>query len=188
MLPKVSVFIATSFDGFIARRDGSIDWLERANATAPPGEDFGYQKLFDSVDTLVMGRKTFEKVLSFDTWPFGEKRVVVLSSKLTDVPDKLTQTVSILNLSPIKILETLAHHGSTHIYLDGGNTVQRFLVENLIDEITVTKIPVLLGDGISLFDKVPNDIPLAHVNTRSFNNGFVQSTYQVVRKDRRSSG
>ena len=180
--PKVSVFIATSLDGYIARADGKIDWLENANSTVPPGEDCGYGKFFDSVDTLVMGRKTFEKVLTFTDWPYGEKRVVVLSSKLKELPANLAKTVSVTNASPTKILEALSHDGSKHIYLDGGLTIQRFLNEGLVDELTVTNIPVLLGEGISLFGKTPSDIPLTHIKTRAYENGFVQSTYHPKRK------
>lgn len=178
-LPKVSVFIATSLDGFIARKDGSIDWLEEANATVPNGEDCGYQAFFDSVDTLLMGRKTFEKVLTFEAWPYGDKRVVVLSTQLNEVPPQLSKTVSITKSSPNKILEELSAEGAKHVYLDGGRAIQNFLMENLIDEITITTIPVLLGEGISLFGKIKNDILLTHLKTHTYENGFVQNTYRV---------
>jgi dihydrofolate reductase len=177
--PKVSVFIATSLDGFIARKDGRIDWLEKANSTLPPGEDCGYQSFFDSIDTLVMGRKTFETVLSFETWPYAEKRVVVLSTQLKQVPTHLTKTVSVLSLSPNKIIETLTTEGSRHIYLDGGRTIQSFLTANLVNEMTVTSIPVLLGEGISLFGKTTDDVSLNHIKTHAYPNGFVQTKYEV---------
>jgi dihydrofolate reductase len=180
-LAKVSVFIATSLDGYIARKDGRIDWLEKANATLPTGEDCGYQSFFDSVDTLVMGRKTFETVLAFEAWPYGDKRVVVLSTQLKQVPPHLAKTVSVLSFSPKKILETLSAEGSRHIYLDGGRTIQSFLMDNLVDEITVTSIPVLLGDGISLFGNVRESLPLTHLKTDTYSNGFVQSKYRVQR-------
>lgn len=179
VLTKVSVFIATSLDGFIARKDGRIDWLDRANATVPPGEDCGYKAFFDSIDTLVMGRKTFETALTFEPWPYGDKRVVVLSTQLKEIAPQLSKTVSVVSSSPTKILETLSREGARHIYLDGGRTIQSFLAENLVDEITITTIPVLLGEGISLFGKVMNDISLTHVKTHAYVNGFVQSTYRV---------
>ena len=163
ILPKVSVFIATSLDGFIARKDGSIDWLEKANATIPPGEDCGYQKFFDSIDTLVMGRKTFETVLAFESWPYGDKRVVVLSSH-----------------SPRDLVEMLSNKGTRHIYLDGGRTIQSFLKENLVSEITVTRIPVLIGEGIPLFSNVGKDVSWDHVSTHTYENGFVQSHYRLL--------
>lgn len=178
-IPKVSVFIATSLDGFIARKDGRIDWLEKANLTVPPGEDCGYQIFFDSVDTLVMGRNTFEKVLTFDNWPYGDKRVVVLSTQLKTIPTNLSKTVSLTTASPIKILEALAKDGSKHVYLDGGRTIQSFLSENLIDEMTVTSIPVLLGDGIPLFGKMKNDVSVTHAQTQVYKNGFVQNKYRL---------
>lgn len=180
-LPKVSVFIATSLDGFIARKDGRIDWLEQANATLPPGEDCGYAAFFDSVDTLVMGRKTFETVLSFDSWPFNNKRVIVLSSKLKAVPERVSGLAAVACAEPMKILSDLADQGAKHIYLDGGVTIQRFLMHNLIDEITLTRIPVILGEGVSLFAPVANDVMLRHKKTQTYLNGFIQSTYEVDR-------
>lgn len=179
---KVSVFIATSLDGFIARKDGRIDWLEKANATVPQGEDCGYQKFFDSVDTLVMGRKTFETVLGFESWPYGDKKVVVLSTQLKEIPPHLTNTVSVVSLHPKKLIETLSREGSRHVYLDGGSTIQSFLAENLVDEITVTSIPVLLGEGISLFGRVSTDVSCLHLKTQVYENGFVQNQYQLQRK------
>ncbi len=178
-LPKVSVFIATSLDGFIARKDGRIDWLEKANTTLPTGEDCGYQSFFESVDTLVIGRKTFETVLSFETWPYGDKRVIVLSTQLKQVPPRLAKTVSVFSFAPKMILENLTAEGSQHIYLDGGRTIQSFLADNLVDEITVTSIPVLLGEGLPLFSKVMADISLTHIKTHAYANGFVQSRYAV---------
>lgn len=180
ILPKVSVFIATSLDGFIARKDGSIDWLEKANATIPPGEDCGYQKFFDSIDTLVMGRKTFETVLAFESWPYGDKRVVVLSTQLKEVPTHLTKTVSLVSHSPRDLVEMLSNKGTRHIYLDGGRTIQSFLKENLVSEITVTRIPVLIGEGIPLFSNVGKDVSWDHVSTHTYENGFVQSHYRLL--------
>lgn len=177
--PKVSVFIATSLDGFIARKDGSIHWLDEANATVPEGEDCGYHDFFNSVDTLLMGRKTFEKVLSFEAWPYGDTRVVVLSTQLKEVPSRLAKTVSIANSSPLNVLQDLAARGSKHVYLDGGRAIQSFFLENLVDEMTLTTIPILLGDGISLFGKIRNDVSLSHVKTHAYKNGFVQTKYRV---------
>jgi len=174
-----SVYIATSLDGFIARRDGSIDWLNKASAIVPKGEDCGFQEFMDTVDTLIMGRKTFEQVLSFGEWPYGKTPVVVLSHEPLSLPPHQPDTVTHSSESPRALLERLATEAVEHIYVDGGNTIQGFLAEGLIDRITITTIPVILGDGIPLFTSVGEDIKLTHVNTKVFEFGFVQTTYSV---------
>jgi dihydrofolate reductase len=178
---QCSIFIATSLDGMIARADGSIQWLETANESAPTGEDFGYQAFFDSVDALIMGRKTFETVRSFPQWPYGAKRVVVLSSTMKRLPDGCPTSVSLTDQSPAEVVSTLEGGRAHHAYVDGGLTIQSFLAAGLIDELTITTIPILLGSGIRLFASLPGDVHLAHEATRSFSNGFVQSKYRVVR-------
>ncbi|HEY0665315.1 MAG TPA: dihydrofolate reductase family protein [Gallionella sp.] len=177
MTAKVSVFIATSLDGYIARADGGLDWLDRANATITPGEDCGYRAFIDSVDVLVMGRLSYEKVLSFDTWPYGDKRVIVLSSAALAIPDSLGKTVSASAETPQALLAGLSAGGAKHLYVDGGVTIQRFLRAGLVDEITITTIPVLLGQGRPLFGWLDADIWLKHKSTVTYPFGFVQSTY-----------
>ena len=181
MRAKASVFIATSLDGFIARPDGSIDWLNDANAVVPSGKDCGYKEFMNSVDVLVMGRNTFEQVLTFDAWPYEDKRVVVLSSKPLTVPVELTNTVSGCCESPDVLVERLTTEGAQRLYVDGGITIQRFLAAGLIDEIIITLIPVILGQGKPLFGPIENDIPLIHVATKTFEFGFVQIKYRVAR-------
>lgn len=176
---KVSVYIATSLDGFIARADGNLDWLDEANAMVPEGEDCGFVEFITSVDTLVMGRKTYKKVLSFGEWPYGDTPVVMLSSKSITFPEHLPSTVSHSSEQPVKLLKRLADEGVQHVYVDGGLTIQGFLSERLVDEITVTVIPVILGKGIPLFGPVRDDIHLTHIRTTAFDFGFVQSTYTV---------
>ena len=180
MTAKASVFIATSLDGFIARPDGSIDWLNEANKVVPDGEDCGYGKFMESVDVLVMGRNTFELVLTFAAWPYGNKRVVVLSSRPLIIPAGLPDTVSASSESPDVLVERLSAEGARRLYVDGGMTIQRFLAAGLIDDITITLIPVLLGQGRRLFGTVEKDIPLVHAATRTFDFGFVQITYRVA--------
>ena len=175
---KVSVYVATSLDGFIARRDGSIDWLNEANALVPEGEDCGFKAFMGSVDALIMGRKTFEQVLSFGQWAYGNTPVVVLSHNAVEIPSHLTATVSCSSDSPQVLLERLSATGVQHVYVDGGATIHGFLAESLVDEITVTRIPLLIGDGILLFGSIAEDIKLTHVNTISYDFGFVQSTYR----------
>jgi dihydrofolate reductase len=176
---KISVYIATSLDGFIARRDGSIDWLNEANAVVPEGEDCGFVAFMDSIDALIMGRKTYDQVLSFGEWPYGDTRVVVLSHRSIEIPAHLPDTVSHSAESLSVILKRLAAYEVKHVYVDGGSTIQSFLAESLIDEITITRIPVVIGDGIPLFAPMKRDITLSHLRTTAYEFGFVQSTYSV---------
>ena len=176
---KASVFIATSLDGFIARTNGDLDWLTGAES-ASTEQDYGYQEFMDSVDTIVLGRNTFEFVVTFDTWPYSGKKVVVLSSRTKAIPTHLVNDVEWLSLPPQHLLERLAAQGATHLYVDGGKTIQGFLKAGLIDELTITRAPVLIGTGVPLFSPLDDDVRLAHVATRQFESGFVQSKYRVA--------
>jgi dihydrofolate reductase len=178
---KISVYIATSLDGFIARADGSLDWLDKANAAAPSGEDFGFQEFMASVDTLVMGRMTYEKVLSFGEWGYGTTPVVVLSSQPIEIQPEMQSTVTGSSESPQALCDRLSVEGVRHIYLDGGVTIRGFLADGLVDEITITQIPVLIGEGLPLFGPLENDVDLELLESRSFDSGFVQSKYSVQR-------
>jgi dihydrofolate reductase len=180
---KTSVYVGASLDGFIARRDGSIDWLNEAQSLVPKGEDCGYQAFMDSVDALIMGRKTFEQVLTFGPWHYGNTPVVVLSHNPVTIPSHLPDTVSHASESPRALLERLSGQGIKHVYVDGGSTIQGFLAESLIDEITITRIPIVIGDGISLFAPMEKDIRLTHLNTTTYDFGFVQSTYSIKKTE-----
>ena len=184
MNPKVSAYVATSIDGYIARSDGSLDWLDEANATVSEGEDCGFQAFMDSVDTLVMGRKTFEQVLTFGSWAYGETPVVVLSRNAISFSSKVPKTVTHSSATPRDLCDKLSADGVEHVYVDGGATIQSFLADGLVDELTVTVIPVVLGGGISLFGPMEKDIKLHHVRTESFDFGFVQLTYAVQKSAR----
>jgi dihydrofolate reductase len=175
---KGSVFVATSLDGYLARLDGGIDWLE--DASGETGEDYGFRRFFDTVDVLVMGRNTFEKVLSFDKWPYGDKPVVVLSSRLAGVPEHLAKTVEIASGSPVELVNRLSERGVKHVYIDGGVTIQQFLQAGLVHSLTIARIPILIGSGIPLFGLLSRDIPMRHIQTRSYPNGLVQSEYEVL--------
>ncbi len=183
MSAKVSAYIATSLDGFIARNDGALDWLDKANTIVPEGEDCGFQAFMDSVDMLIMGRKTYEQVLSFGEWPYGRTPVVVLSRNSISFPSSVPDTVTHSSEPPRDLLERLSDEGVQHVYVDGGVTIQGFLAEGLLDEITITVIPVILGDGIPLFGSIEKDISLTHVRTTAFDFGFVQTTYSVNKND-----
>ena len=174
---KASVYIATSLDGFIARENGDIDWLMGSDDAG--GEDYGYQAFMDSVDVLVMGRHSYEKVLSFGKWPYGDKLVVVLSSKPIAIPDDLAPTVEAKSCSPAELVEQLAARGAKHLYIDGGKTIQGFLKAGLIQQLIITRLPILIGSGIPLFGPLTEDITLRHLETRSFTSGFVQSRYEI---------
>jgi dihydrofolate reductase len=170
---KASVFIATSLDGFIARANGALDWL-------PPegGEEHGYDAFIATVDALVIGRKTYETVLSFDTWPYGEKPVFVLSTRSL-APAPPGAVVERLSGAPAEIVAQLAARGVGHVYVDGGITIQGFLQAGLIQRLIITRVPVLLGAGIPLFGPLTHDIILRHVGTRQYASGLVQSEYVV---------
>jgi dihydrofolate reductase len=171
---KASVFIATSLDGFIARANGGLDWL-------PPGggEPHGYDEFMATVDALVIGRKTFETVLTFDAWPYGEKPVFVLSTR-TLAPALPGAVVERMSGAPAEIVAQLAARGVRHVYVDGGITIQGFLHAGLIQRLTITRVPVLLGAGIPLFGALQRDVVLRHVGTRQFASGLVQSEYVVA--------
>jgi dihydrofolate reductase len=126
-----------------------------------------------------MGRGTFEKVLEFD-WPYGAMPVIVLSRSLTEVPKKLRDRVRIEAPTPQVLLEKLSQEGFKRLYLDGGKVIQSFLREGLVDDMTLTTIPVLIGEGLPLFGHIDKDIKLRLLECRSWNNGFVQSKYQVL--------
>jgi len=170
----VSVFIGTSLDGFIARPNGDLDFL-------PPGggEPHGYDEFMASVDALVIGRKTFETVLAFEAWPYGSKRVVVLSSHPLDLSAAVGGVVEQMAGPPADIVSKLAATGAHHLYVDGGITIQGFLRAGLIDRLIITRVPVLIGEGVPLFGALPHDIRLRHVATRHYPSGLVQSEYYV---------
>jgi dihydrofolate reductase len=176
---KISVFIAASLDGFIARADGDITWLDEREPL-PEGDDAGYGELFNAVDALVMGRGSFEKVLSFGFWPYDNKPVIVLSGSLTEIPAHLPDVVGIDPAKPRAFVQKCLARGYRHIYLDGGQVIQSFLREELVNEITLTTIPILLGTGIPLFGHLERDVDLSLLRSRSWKNGMVQSTYRIL--------
>ena len=172
---KASVFIAASLDGFIARKNGGLDWL--------PGDDVephGYDEFIATVDAIVMGRATYETVLSFGTWPFGRLPIVVLSSTLEELNAPEGAVCELMSGTPSEVVQQLEARGMQHLYIDGGVTIQRFLDAGLIQRVIITRIPVLLGSGIPLFGETSRDILFEHVATRSFKGGLVQSEYRVV--------
>ncbi|WP_256079127.1 dihydrofolate reductase family protein [Massilia sp. YIM B04103] len=179
---KASVFVGCSLDGFIARPDGALDWLmgtpEAGNAPPP---EHGYDAFMAGIDTVLMGRKTFETVLAMGIWPYAGKRVVVLSTTLAALPDSMAGKAE-LQRGPVAALAAqLAADGCQGLYVDGGATIQAFLRAGLIDEITISRLPVLIGAGITLFGALPHDVKLEHLRTKIYEGGMVQSAYRVLR-------
>jgi dihydrofolate reductase len=177
---KFTVFIAASLDGFIARTNDKLDWLDAAG-DKDSKEDYGYQQYMSSVDCIVMGRRTFEKVALFSQWPYEHKRVIVLSKSLKKIPNDFEDKVSLFSNNVELLGIELQSYGFKKIYVDGGKTIQSFIRAELIDEIILTQIPILLGKGISLFGEVTKDVRLKLLNSKSYSTGFVQSKYEIER-------
>ena len=171
---KASVFVGTSVDGFIARHNGDFDFLPEGG-----GEPHGYNEFIATVDVLVIGRNTFDKVLTFETWPYQDMRVVVLSNRPIDTPAIPGARVERMFGQPPDIVDRLAATGAQHAYIDGGITVQRFLRAGLIQRLIITRVPVLVGQGIPLFGSLPQDLKLRHVATQAYASGLVKSEYAV---------
>lgn len=172
---RASVFIGTSVDGFIARPNHALDFLP-----ADGGEPHGYTEFFAGIDTVLMGRKTFEIVEAFPEWPYGTKRVVVLSTQSLDLSGVRGGSVEQMSGAPAEIVSKLAASGAQHVYVDGGITIQQFLRAGLIQRLTITRVPVLIGQGIPLFGALPHDIRLRHIATQNYPSGLVKTEYEVL--------
>ena len=174
---KTIVYIGTSLDGFIARKDGDIDWLTQfANDEAIRA----YEKFMSRIDAIVIGRGTFEKVLTFPSWPYN-KEVFVLSTSIKEVPEIAREKVTVLSMNPKELLSYLSSKGFSGIYIDGGNVIQQFLKEDLIDELIISKVPVLIGKGIPLFGDLDTDLQFKHIRTIVSSNELVRSYYERKR-------
>jgi dihydrofolate reductase len=171
---KLSVFCAVSVDGFLARPNHALDFLD-----IEPQEPHGFEEFYASVDVVVIGRKTFEIVLTFGKWFYGTKPVVVLSSQPLDFSSIEGGAVEQMSGEPEEIVKQLERRSFKHAYIDGGVTIQRFLAAGLIDRLVITRVPVVIGAGIPLFGPVPHDIGLQHLATRSYRGGLVQSEYEI---------
>lgn len=171
----VSVFVGTSVDGFIARPKGALDFLPVGG-----GEPHGCNEFIATVDALVIGRNTFETVLGFPEWPYGEKRLVVLSSRAINLAAARGGNVEQMTGEPAAIIAKLAASGARHLYVDGGITIQRFLRAGLVQRLIITRVPVLIGEGIPLFGMLPRDLQLRHIKTQHYSSGLVQTEYHVL--------
>lgn len=179
MNKKNSVFIATSLDGYIADKNGGIEWLN--SVPNPNNDDMGYVEFINEIDALVMGRTTFETVLGFDLdWPY-EQPVFVLSNKLKEIPESHKGKAFLVKGTLTEILNQIHEKGFNRLYVDGGTTIRNFLKEDLIDEMVLTTIPILLGGGSSLFQELPNVLNFDLIGTKTYLNQITQSHYKRKR-------
>jgi dihydrofolate reductase len=175
MKGKNYVFIATSLDGMIAGKNNSLDWLNII--PNPNNEDAGYVKFMKAIDAIIMGRTTFETVLSFGIdWPY-KVPVFVLSNNLNQIPQKLDGKVELVSGDLNQIVNKLNEKGFLNLYIDGGKTIQSLLKEDLIDELILTRLPILLGEGTLLFSGLDNELRFEHKSTEVYLGEMVQSHY-----------
>ena len=175
---KTIVYIGTSLDGFIARKDGDIDWLTQF---ADDEATHAYEEFMSRIDAIVIGRGTFEKVLTFSSWPY-EKKVFVLSNSIKQLPVTLRDKAILLSMKPEELLSYLSSMGFSSIYVDGGKVIQDFLKKDMIDEMIIAKAPILVGSGIPLFNYIDTDLQFKHVRTAIQSNGLIRSYYERERK------
>jgi len=174
----IIVYIVTSLDGHIAKKDGNIDWL--MEVPNPENSDFGFSEFMERIDGIIMGRNTFETVVGFDQWPYS-KPVFVLSNTLKTLPGGYEDKAQIVKGELKNIVASLETKGIKRFYIDGGKTIQSFLQEDLIDEMIITRIPTILGSGIPLFIDMDTELKFKVVNTEVLNQDLVKSTYLRIR-------
>jgi len=173
------VFIAKSLDGYIARKNGEIDWLDLI--PNPEKKSLGYLEFINDIDAIIMGRGSFEIVLSFEeAWPYTQP-LYVLSTTLKEIPEPLKNKVELIYGSIPEVLEQLHNKGHKNLYIDGGKTIHSFLKEDLIDELIITTIPILLGGGIPLFHELSDSLEFEHVKSELFLDQLVQNHYRRKR-------
>ncbi len=175
---RTKVFIGTSLDGFIARENGDIDWLVKF---AVPEVNAGYEEFMKSIDAIVIGRGTFETVLTFPSWPY-EQKVFVLSTTIKQLQDGVRDKATVLSMKPRELLTYLSAQGFSNVYVDGGKVIQDFLREDCIDELIITRTPTLIGSGIPLFGYLGSDLKLKHRGTHVYSNGLIRSHYERDRE------
>ena len=183
---KCSVYIATSADGFIAKEDGSVDWLHTSgNPEADMGDDadMGMNNYMASVDCMIMGRKCMDTISSFnltpEQWPYGDIKIIVLSNTVKVAPENLKGKVEMYSGDLNSLISKLENEGFKHAYIDGGTTIQQFINLKLINEMTITRAPILLGEGKPLFGKTFKDLKLEQAHATAYPNDFIQVKYTV---------
>lgn len=171
--PKISVYIAASIDGYIARKDNSLDWMDRVGGF---DEDYGFKSFLDSIDTLIIGRKTYEIATTVPD-PYPGKRVIVLSRSLSAVREGMELYHGELG----QLVEKLHQEGANHIWVDGGLTISQFLAAQLVDTMTLSIIPLILGDGLPLFNVIGREIPCRLLSSQGYASGLVQLHYEIIK-------
>ena len=175
-----SVFIATSLDGYIADKNGELDWLN--SIPNPENLDMGYIEFTSRIDALVMGRTTFETVCAFDMdWPYKQP-VFVLSNTLKKIPEDYKNKAFLVKGILTDIIGQIHQKGYRRLYIDGGTTIQGFLKEDLIDEMIITVIPILLGGGTSLSSELPKDLEFECTGSKVYLKKIVQNHFRRIRK------
>lgn len=172
------IYIAASLDNYIATIDDGLEWLD--DISNPEKSDFGFSEFISKIDAIVMGRRTYEKVLTFNEWPYS-KPVFVLSNSSFTIPKYLSSKIEIINGDIAIILNKLQTRGFTNIYIDGGKVIQSFLDADLLDELIITRVPILLGDGIPLFGKLSKPLKFIHFKTEILSNELTKSYYKRIR-------
>ena len=175
-----TVYCGVSVDGFLAREDDRFDFLS-AGGEPSPGEDYGFAEFMKTIDALVMGRRTFEVVRPFKEWPYGKTPVFVWTHRPLDLPPDYPHPVEATSGDPADVVAQLAQRGLHRLYVDGGRTIQAFMNAGLIDRLVVSRVPVLIGRGISLFGPLAHDVKLEHVATKVWPGGMVRTEYAVMR-------
>ena len=170
---RTTVYVGTSLDGFIARKDGDIGWLVKYQNKEVHDS---YNEFISRIDAMVIGKGTFEKVLTFPEWPY-EKKVFVLSTSIKQIPEIVKEKATLAAMKPADLLNYLSEKNFSNIYVDGGKVIQSFLKEDLVDELIITKVPELIGSGIPLFGVLDKDLQFEHVKTNVYSNGLVKSYY-----------
>ncbi|PKG39805.1 dihydrofolate reductase family protein [Psychromonas sp. Urea-02u-13] len=183
---KCSVYIATSADGYIATLEGGVDWLHTAGnleADMSQNPDMGFNDFIASVDCMVMGRKCMQVISSFnltpEQWPYGDKKIYVLSHSIKEPPENLRGKVEMYSGDIPKLMKMLENDGFKHAYIDGGTTITSFINLQLINEMIITKAPVILGEGVPLFGKINQRIKLVDATSNAFPNDFIQVKYGI---------
>lgn len=175
---SASVFCGVSLDGFLARPDGRLDFLDSAGHDPA---DTSFDEFLQTVDVLVMGRGTWDVFQGFGQWPYGDRRIVVLTHRPLALAPMFEGKVETMQGTPKQVMDRLAARGLTRLYLDGGQVIQQFLRAGLVDRLVVTTVPVLIGQGLPLFGALDKDVRLKLVGVRAMSTGLVQSTYDVAR-------
>lgn len=176
---KNSVFIATSLDGYIAYKNGGLDWL--STVPNPNNEDNGFVAFTQGIDAIVMGRNTFETVVGFEGEWVYQQPVFVLSNSLKEIPNSYQDKAFLINGTLTDVLDKIHAKGYKNLYIDGGTTIQNFLKEDLIDELIITKIPILLGGGSPLFGELENPLKFEFVSMKTYLGQMVQTHYKRLK-------